>query len=73
MEESKIVKSKEAREKAYNYEREYHGCSQATLLALQEVLSLEDESIFKSASFLCGGLAFMGKTCGALTAGVMIL
>jgi len=73
MAESKIFKSKEARERAYNYERQYHGCSQATLLALQEVLGLEDESVFKSASSLCGGLALTGKTCGALSAGVMVI
>lgn len=73
MAESKIVKYREAREAASNYERQYHGCSQATLLALQEALGLEEESVFKSASSLSGGLALMGKTCGALIAGVMVL
>ena len=34
-------RKKEAGEKAYNYENQYHCCSQATLLALQEVLGLE--------------------------------
>ena len=78
MAESEIVKSKgafkkEARERAYNYERRYHGCSQCTLLALQELLGLEDELTFKAASSLCGGLALTGNTCGALSAGVMVL
>ena len=78
MAESDIVKSKdalkkEAREKGYNYERQYHGCSRCTLLALQEVLGLEDELTFKAISPVCGGLAFTGHTCGVLSAGVMVL
>lgn len=60
-------------EKAYHYEREYHCCSQATLLALQEALGLEDELALKGASALCGGIAMSGTTCGALSAGVMVL
>ena len=78
MGEGEIVKSKEtlkreARERAHNYELQYHGCSRCTLLALQEVLGLEDELAFKAASPLCGGLALTGNTCGALSAGVMVL
>ena len=68
-----MAESESVKERAYNYERQYHGCSQCTLLALQELLGLEDELTFKAASSLCGGLAFSGNTCGALTAGVMIL
>ena len=68
-----MAESESVRERAYNYERQYHGCSQCTLLALQELLGLEDELTFKAASSLCGGLAFSGNTCGALTAGVMVL
>jgi len=68
-----MAESKSAKERAYNYERQYHGCSQCALLALQELLGFEDELTFKAASSLCGGLAFSGNTCGALTAGVMVL
>lgn len=66
-------KKKEVAEKAYNYERQYHCCSQATLLALQEALGLEDELALKAASSLCGGVALSGNTCGALSAGVMVM
>ena len=69
---SKEVLKKKAREKAYRYEFQFHGCSQAVLLTLQEVLGLEDELTFKAASALSAGLC-SGKTCGALTAGVMAL
>jgi C_GCAxxG_C_C family probable redox protein len=43
------------------------------LLALQEVLGVEDELALKAASAMCGGLALTGNTCGALAAGVMVL
>ncbi len=66
-------KKQEVAEKAYHYERQYHCCSQATLLALQEALGLEDELALKAASSLCGGLALSGNTCGALSAGVMVM
>jgi len=70
---SKEVLAEEARKRASDYESQYHGCGQSALLALQEVLGLEDEQVFKSASGLCGGMAFEGKFCGALTTGLMIL
>lgn len=77
MAESETVKSKEAfmkeaRERAYRYELQFHGCSQSVLLPFQELLGLEDELTFKAASALCAGVG-MGKTCGALLAGVMVL
>lgn len=69
---SKDELKKKAREKAHDYELQYHGCSQSVLLALQELLGLEDELTFKAASALCAGQG-MGKTCGALSGGVMVL
>jgi C_GCAxxG_C_C family probable redox protein len=63
---------KKARERAYNYECEFHGCSQAVLRTFQELLGLEDELLFKAAGPLCAGLG-SGKSCGALAAGVMVL
>ena len=64
---------KTAREKAYHYEVNYHCCSQATMLALQETLGLEDELTLKATSSVCGGMALSGNTCGALSAGIMIM
>lgn len=72
---SKISKDelkRKAREKAHDYELQFHGCSQSVLLAFQELLGLEDELTFKAGSALCAGLG-MGETCGALTGGVMVL
>ena len=73
MPQTDLEKKKEVAERAYNYERQYHCCSQATLLALQEALGLEDELALKAASSLCGGVALSGNTCGALSAGVMVM
>ena len=64
---------KTAREKAYHYEINYHCCSQATMMALQEVLGMEDELTLKATSSVCGGMALSGNTCGALSAGVMVI
>lgn len=69
---SKEALKEQARKKAYDYELQFHGCSQSVLLAFQELLGLEDELTFKAAGPLCAGLG-MGKTCGALAGGVMVL
>ncbi len=63
----------EARKRASGYELQYHGCGQSVMLALQEVLGLEDKLAFKAASDFCGGIGFQGKFCGALAGGLMIL
>ncbi len=66
-------RKKDVADKAIGYEKEHHCCSQATLLALQEALGLEDELALKAASSMCGGVALSGNTCGALSAGVMVM
>ncbi len=71
--QSKEAMKEEARERAFKYESTYHGCSQCTMRALQEVLGLEDELVFKAASCLHGGMPVERKVCGALNAGVMVL
>lgn len=69
---SKGSLKEQARKKAHDYELQFHGCSQSVLLTFQELLGLEDEMTFKAAGPLCAGLG-MGKTCGALTGGMMVL
>ena len=69
---SKQALKEQARKKAYEYELQHHGCSQAVFRTFQELLGLEDELAFKAAGPLCAGLG-MGKTCGALSGGVMVL
>ncbi len=69
---SKEAFRREAQERAEIYELKYHGCGQCTLLAFQELLGMTDPLAFKAASSFCGGM-FTGGTCGALSAGIMVL
>jgi len=69
---SKGSLKEQARKNAHDYELQFHGCSQSVLLTFQELLGLEDELTFKAAGPLCAGLG-MGKTCGALAGGMMVL
>jgi hypothetical protein len=63
---------KEARERAYRYECEFHGCSQAVLRTFQELLGREDDVLLKASGPLCAGLG-LDKGCGALAAGALVL
>ena len=77
MTDSNIMRSpeefkREARERAYKYECEFHGCSQTVVRTFQELLDMEDDLLLKAAAPLCAGLG-LGKSCGALAAGVMVL
>lgn len=63
---------------AYENEVTFHGCAQATLIALQQHLHLVDsasfKAIFKAINSLCAGLGRTGEgTCGPLVAGVMAI
>jgi len=60
-------------ETAHNYERDYHGCSRCTLLALQEHLNLGDDLTFQASTPFAGGIAFRGETCGALLGGLFAI
>lgn len=57
---------------AHDYMR-YSGCSQSVLLALQEGLRIGNQSSFKAATVLSGGVARRGETCGALLGALMAL
>lgn len=58
-------------EEAYNYEKEYHGCSRCTLLPIQKYLKLGDSSTLRASAPLAGGIAMTGETCGALLGGLL--
>jgi C_GCAxxG_C_C family probable redox protein len=63
-----------ARELAFRYERDYRGCAQSTLAALQDVFEMRDDAVFRSASGLAGGIGLTNLgTCGALTGGAMAI
>jgi len=58
---------------AYEYEQRYGGCSQCVVGAIKKALGGISDDVFKSATGLAGGVGLTGKTCGALTGGVMVL
>ncbi|MEM3786753.1 MAG: C-GCAxxG-C-C family protein [Nitrososphaeria archaeon] len=64
-----------AYEYGIKYESQYGGCAQTTIAALYKIFpSLENESIFKCASGLGGGIGLTNQgNCCALTAAVMVV
>ena len=53
---------REAEEKAYANEKSFHGCSQSTLAALQDVFDCRNDSVFQAASGLGGGVGLTAET-----------
>lgn len=63
-----------AYEAGFRYERDYHGCAQAMVGALQEVLGIENPDIFRAASGLGGGIGLSClSACGGLSGGIMVI
>ncbi|RLG03824.1 MAG: hypothetical protein DRN61_04145 [Thaumarchaeota archaeon] len=62
-----------AEKKASEYEMVYHGCAQATLLALIEALNLPRDSAFRASTGLSGGMGLLGYVCGAFSGAVMAI
>ena len=74
---SKEVFSSEANrarvgELAYEYYKKSFGCSQSLFQAFQDVLEIRDDFWFKAMGGLQGG-GSCGLTCGALTAGFVLI
>jgi len=59
--------------RAYELIDKYHGCSQCSLLAIQEVCGLRDDRMAKASIALAGGVGSMGSACGALTGSALAL
>jgi len=58
---------------AADYERKYMGCAQCLIASMQDILGVE-ESVFKAASLLVGGVcATTEGPCGAYLGGLMVL
>jgi C_GCAxxG_C_C family probable redox protein len=74
MEKSRDVILEKAFESARNYERKCTGCSQTTIAGIFEVLGIENDDVFRSASGLADGLGLTGDgACGALVGGAMVI
>jgi C_GCAxxG_C_C family probable redox protein len=55
-----------AKNKAHASEKNFGGCAQSVLGALQEEFGIGNVESFKAASTLAGGVARQGETCGAV-------
>jgi len=51
----------------------HHSCSLGTLLALQQAFGVKDESAFKAASGLRGGIGRKGNVCGSFLGASLML
>jgi len=66
--------SRQAYEKALQYELDYGCCPQCVLAAIQETVGVIEDSVIKASHGLSGGGGLSGKgACGALTGGLMAL
>jgi mannitol-1-phosphate 5-dehydrogenase len=64
--------AQQAGELGFAYEKTYHGCGQCVLAAILETIGQPDESAFRAATALAGGLGMVGdSTCAALIGGTM--
>lgn len=65
----------DAENRAYRFEKQYHGCAQCVLGALMQCFPMiEDPSAFKAATGLGGGIGLsIEGSCGGLTGGVLAL
>jgi len=63
-----------AKELGFNYEKEYKGCAQCTILAVLETLGIDNPYIFKAASGLASGGGKMCEgVCGGYAGGIMAM
>lgn len=60
-------------EKAHEYEKNYSGCAQSVLGALQAGLEIGNDESFRAATGLAGGIARQGESCGAIIGALMAL
>jgi C_GCAxxG_C_C family probable redox protein len=61
-------------ELGFSYEKEYRGCSQCSIAAIQDTLGIRNDFIFKAGSGLAGGGGLLREgLCGAYSGGVMMM
>jgi C_GCAxxG_C_C family probable redox protein len=58
---------------AAQYEEKHFNCAQSVVAAIQDVLDIRNDEVFRAASGLAGGIGISGDCCGAYCGGVMIL
>ena len=61
------------RKKAYDYDFNCHGCSQAVVQSFLDVFEEDNAPLFMAASPFAAGMSMTGNNCGALIGGLMVL
>ncbi len=63
-----------AYELGFSYEKQFKGCAQCTIAAIQDTLDIKNDEIFRAASSLAmgGGLTCAGA-CGGVSGGAMMI
>ena len=61
------------KEQAINYFKEGYNCTQAVVLAFQDILTIDAKELCKIASPFGGGISRMRETCGAVSGMVLVL
>ena len=54
-------------------EKIYHGCAQCVLGGIMDVFDIDEPATFRVATGLSGGMGCTGRTCGALTGGILAI
>jgi C_GCAxxG_C_C family probable redox protein len=62
----------------FQYEKEYKGCCQCTLAAIQDIMGMQDntvlDAVFKASMGLSGGICLTGSgSCGSLAGGIIAI
>ncbi len=58
-------------EKAIQYEKDYHGCAQCVLGGIMDAFQVDAPTTFRATTGFSGGMGCTGRTCGALTGGIL--
>ena len=61
------------KQKAIELFKQGYNCTQAILLAYCDLVDLDEKTAFKISTGFGGGIAKLGKTCGAINAAVMLI
>jgi len=60
-----------AAETATAFEKAHHGCAQCVLAGIMKAFDIEAPEVFKASTGFSGGMGCTGRTCGALTGGIL--
>jgi len=58
----------------FDYERDFHGCSQCVIAAIQDTLGVRNDAVYKAGTGLAGGAGeCTDGLCGAVSGSIMVM